>query len=48
MKYSLVEGKNIIDPEYPVVEDMVTIKDSVGDKFKGKVTFVGMYNYTRF
>jgi hypothetical protein len=48
MKYSFVEGKNIIDPEYPVVEGMVTIKDSVGDKFKGKVTFVGMYNYTRF
>jgi hypothetical protein len=41
-----IEGKNIIDPEYRVVEDMVTIKESMGDKLQGKVIFVGMY--TRF
>lgn len=43
MRHSLVEGKNIVSPEYPVIKDNVTVRDSKGDTFQGKVVFVGKY-----
>ncbi|CAB4001450.1 Hypothetical predicted protein [Paramuricea clavata] len=41
MHHSLVEGKNIVSPEYPVIRDNVTVRDSKDDTFQGKVVFVG-------
>jgi hypothetical protein len=41
MRYSLVDGKNIVSPENPAVKDNVTLKDGKGNTFEGKVVFIG-------
>ena len=43
MHDSLVEGKNIVSPEYPVIRDNITVRDSKGDTFQGNIVFVGKY-----